>query len=111
MHKIHTSDLNDKEKYELWQEIIEQFQRSGQKQVDFCKVHGLKQDHLSYRLKQWRMKHEQANNGFIPVEISSCEQAQKIQVVFPSGYELRIPITVSSESLATLLNHVRGTSC
>ena len=72
--------------------LIESYLSSEMSQLDFCNSNGIAQHVLSYWLKQYR---EQDSNkkiqSFAQVELSKPE-SKNVQIIFPNGLEIKIPI-------------------
>lgn len=84
--------------------IVELFtQHKGGKKA-FCEAHGLTISCLDY----WRRKLANPSSetpAFIPLEVDSSEVYQQIEVCYPNGVRVFLPLSCPEELLQRVLNY------
>ncbi|NOX90727.1 MAG: transposase [Calditrichaeota bacterium] len=68
-------------------QIIEQYQKSGLSQAEFCQQTGIKKSTFHYWLKKYR-KESQAD--FLPISIKEPKASLQIELELPNGIKISI---------------------
>jgi len=74
-------------------------------QKSFCELHGIKPHQLSY----WRNKKgddSKTSNSFIEIADTAIHSTQQIQIHYPNGNKLHLPINSPVQLIRTLLTHI-----
>lgn len=85
--------------------LLESYNTYEGTQKDFCEAHGIKANQLHY----WKHKLSKSNsapkgNKFIPLKIEGVERTTQIEISYPNGNTVRVPVTTSVELVEQLLN-------
>ena len=94
-----------------WQEIIRQFERSGQS----AKAFAAKKDLSIHSLKWWlyRLRKEaktrEPSIKMLPVEISNKVSVSGVEVTCPGGSQIRFASDISPQALADFVKHLEAT--
>ncbi len=115
MQSFNIQELDKAAKSLAWKKIIEAYNNSGQKQTDYCKKHGVKQDLFYYYLRRWRKAN--ANNTkpglttglFMPIELAMPQG--KCIVNIGNGLSLELPDHLSIEQVSALILNLRRIQC
>lgn len=85
--------------------LIEQWEQSKQTKVLFCEQHGIVKSNFYYWLKKYSLE-QSVSTGFVPVLVrrSISELNQAIEVHYPSGVSVRVPVGSSITLLKTLID-------
>ncbi|WP_347988046.1 IS66 family insertion sequence element accessory protein TnpB [Methylomonas sp. AM2-LC] len=90
-----------------WISHIENWQRSGLKQVDYCQQQGLNYNTFSARLCDYRKRFDQSLPALIPVQVQGAGKAsdadRAIILKHSKGHQLDLPVSTSALWLAELL--------
>ena len=88
-----------------WITHIENWQRSGLKQADFCQKQGINYNTFSARLYDYRKQQDQSRPALIPVQVHGLSEASDKAIVLKhsNGHQLDLPSTISAAWLAELL--------
>jgi hypothetical protein len=106
MHRVHSESLSKQEKRALWDEIIQDYFSSQQSVREYCEIHGLKSDHLSYYVHSHKKKH--SSKRFIPVNLGNIS-TDMFSVEYDSLI-IRLPINTPSDFLRQLISDLKA-SC
>jgi hypothetical protein len=76
-----------------WQQLIEEWQSSGQTQQAYCKTNDLSYHRFGYWRRKFRQRSQaaqsQKDSGFVPVIHSAPSQPAGLSLALPSGLVLR----------------------
>lgn len=91
-----------------WISHIENWQRSGLKQADYCQQQGLNYNTFSARLCDYRKRFSQSLPALIPVQVQGTDKApdavdRAIILKHSKGHQLDLPASISAVWLAELL--------
>lgn len=88
-----------------WIAHIENWQRSGLKQADFCQKHRLNYNTFSARLCDYRKREIQSRPALIPVQVQELSETSDKAIILKhrNGHQLDLPSTISAAWLAELL--------
>ncbi len=115
MQDINSKDLNWDAKRRAWNEVIEDFNSSGQNQTLYCKQRNINKDQFCYYLSRWRKANRNDNSqnqtrmSFLPVEINSPQG--KCMLNIGNGVSLELPDGISIEHLSALILNLRKNLC
>ena len=86
-----------------WINHIEAWQRSGLRQSDYCRRHGLNDNTFGARLSDYRKQQKGALPALIPVEVKPSATGA---IVFKhaQGHQLELPLSIPATWLAELLS-------
>lgn len=96
-----------------WYKIVEDFNASGQSQINYCKQNNINKDHFAYYISCWR-KDKSASSAasqFIPMEIVKTTAHGKLILNIASGINLELPEDISMQQLSKLLLSLRTGLC
>lgn len=93
---------------EFWQHHMDDWQKSGIKQPDYCKVHGLKYSTFGYWRSLLLKQNKESKPSFIRVErkpsqTTASEASRSIQAKMPNGIIVNIPLTLDMAEIAKLI--------
>jgi len=83
--------------------LIEAWEKSGQKQADFCAAHGINLGKFGYWRTKWLALHpstkSEPTSSFIPIEKATSleknqsypKDAEGYEIIYPNGVRLRLP--------------------
>jgi len=86
--------------------LIEAWEKSGQKQANFCVAHGINLGKFGYWRTKWLALHppteSESGSSFIPIEkatppkkkqsnLNSVETSESYEIIYPNGVRLRLP--------------------
>ena len=91
-----------------WQALIEAHAGSGMTAASFCREHRLNARYFSLRRRQLGGVEGQASTRFVSVSVSKPLSGERITVRDPSGAVIELPVSVSPQWLAQLLQALRG---
>ena len=73
-------------------------------QKDFCAAHGIKANQLHYwQRKLSKVPAAPKGNKFIPLKVGGMELTNQIEISYPNGNIVRVPMTTSVELVTQLL--------
>ena len=112
-HSIYREQLNKQEKRQKWREIVDDFIQSGLRQSEYCRLHGLKLENLSYYYLKWYPKVPTSTANFLPVNVSAQPMisGEQFSIVLVSGTRVDIPSQFSQTSLEKILETLRSVGC
>lgn len=94
------------EKHQKWLAVIEDQEKSGLSQPDYCKQHNIKISTLGYYRGIYKPKNQKPPKPeFKPVKIASPEN-QDIKLILPNGFQLILPVkhdTAQTKKLVEVL--------
>lgn len=96
-----------------WYKIVEDFNASGQSQINYCKQNNINKDHFAYYIACWR-KDKSASTvkpQFVPMELIKTAAQGKLILNIASGINLELPEDISMQQLSTLLLSLRTGLC
>lgn len=70
-------------------DLIESCLSSGLTKREFCQQQGIKLSLFYYWQKRYR-QHQEADAGFLPVQINGRQGASDIEIVYPNGVQVRL---------------------
>ena len=85
-----------------WNSHIEDWQRSGLKQVEYCRQQHLNRRTFSARLSDYRKSHQDDRPVLIPIRVQSTLPPAMI-IKHAKGVHVELPMTTSAPWLAELL--------
>jgi transposase-like protein len=99
-----------------WKSIIDQWRNSGQSVTAFCRDIGVhKSGFHNWRNVIEQLEHDQttasrpkSTTGFVPVRVLADPI---VEVILPTGVQLRIPLTADAQQLTRLVQALGGTPC
>lgn len=103
MHRVHTETLTKKAKRQLWDEIIQDYLNSGESVRRYSEQQGLKRDHLSYYVSDYRRKHECTSSTFMSLPLPSGSAGQDRIEIRTDKFRLILPERTSGRLLETVL--------
>jgi hypothetical protein len=91
-----------KTRREKWLEIINEQEKSGLSQTQFCKENNISAPQLSYY--RGRFKPKQISAGtFTPVTIKQQETIKDIRLTLPNGFQCTFPSDLSASHIKDLI--------
>lgn len=95
--------MKHKTKEEI-EHLLQSYQTYSGSQKDFCKEYGIKASTLYY----WRRKLSRAQivskgSKFIPLEVEEKKISEQIEISYPNGNKIRLPIATSISLVEHLL--------
>lgn len=110
---ISRSNKDPNTKQDAWYKIIEDFQTSGQSQVNYCKQRNLNKDHFAYYITKLRKQNSNVKSpvSFIKMQVIDPIQQPKWILNIVDGIKLEVPHAVSMNQLAELLLKLRASIC
>lgn len=108
-----TVKLEQTSKRAAWYKIIEDFNNSGQTQVDYCKSKNINKDHFAYYISVWRKDNSvaQPSKAFMPLQVVNNISQDKWRLNIGSGISLELPPTIPMQQLTELILNLRTSSC
>ena len=95
------------EREQLWREIILGWKQSGQSVREYCRIRGVTEPNFyAWRRSLAEREHQRAKS-LVPVRVVADSM---IEVVWPSGVTVRIPVGVPAAMVGELLAAL-GWSC
>jgi hypothetical protein len=92
---------------EQWQLLVEEQEKSGQTQTEFCKQRNLSAAKFSYYRSLFKMRNRSLSqeNIFSPVQIKKREisEAAEIKIILPNGFQCLMPVTIESTQVKRLI--------
>jgi hypothetical protein len=85
-----------------WANHISDWQRSGLKQSEYCRQHGLNDSTFAARLSEYRKQHKGTLPALIPVELKPSS-SEVIHLKHAQGHQLELPLSIPAAWLAELL--------
>lgn len=103
---------NPAAKRAVWFKLIEDYNASGQTQINFCKLQNINKDQFVYYLAQWRKINNQRSPHvpFQRVEVVKSMHSKCFFNVAP-GVNLEFPEGISLVELSELLINLRKILC
>ena len=103
-----------KQERENWQKemftLIEQWEKSGTSQKEFCTQHDLRSHVFYYWLSKYKRTRSTSRSGFVPVEISQGEGKSKeqgeIHIQYPNGVMIILSESVNISRLRALIKAI-----
>ena len=88
-----------------WITHIENWQRSGLKQADFCQKQWLNYNTISARLCDYRKRQGQSLSALILVQVQALSEVSDKVIILKhsNGHQLNLPSSISAAWLAELL--------
>jgi hypothetical protein len=107
------SKLEQTTKRAAWYKIIEDFNNSGQSQVNYCKSNNINKDHFAYYISVWRKNNtvSQPSKSFMPLQVVNTISQDKWRLNLASGISLEVPSTLPMQQLAELILNLRAGLC
>lgn len=96
------------ERHEKWRELVENQEKSGLTQTEYCKQHHLSIAKFTYYrglIKARDHIPSQKLTTFTPVKINKTEQISSadIRIILPNGFQCFIPCSVDTHHVKRLL--------
>lgn len=88
---------------EEWLAIIEEFERSGLSNTDFCKQRGLCRKYFSGRRKAFQKKQKSVGNKFVQAVVAQPSSVGAIELS-TGAVRLKVPANVETDWLVALIN-------
>lgn len=82
----------------FWENHVRSWEKSGLSQSDYCRREKVSLTSFC----SWRKRLEGKPSGENFVELTTCSQAEKIELVLQSGLVLKLPISISIAKLQEL---------
>src|SRR5690349_6587385 len=100
LETIDTQDLTVKRA--TWFKIIEDYNVSGQTQIDFCKQRDINKDQFVYYLVKWRKTNNKGTSTplFQPVDVVERQMSDKCLLNFAPGISIEFPEGVRLQTLS-----------
>lgn len=103
---MNTSDQT--ERHGKWKALVEEQERSGQTQKQFCKERGLVLSQFVYYRSVVRMPmptHEKPSSTVIPITIKSAKNGSESQIklILPNGFQCALPISIDPAYVKCLM--------
>ena len=103
-----------KQERENWQKemftLIEQREKSGTNQKEFCTQHDLRSHVFYYWLSKYKRTSSTTGSGFVPVEISPDQTKSKeqgeIHILYPNGVMVTLDESVNISRLRALIKTI-----
>ena len=92
--------MNRQEIKEKMFALIQNYQNSGQKQLEFCTRHSLKLATFRNWLRKYNVS-KREENGFI--KLTSGQTSSMIEVIFPNGVRVSLPEGVDPATLRMVI--------
>lgn len=114
---MQTKAINGKQeqitKRALWYKLVEDFNASGQSQINYCKEKGINKDHFTYYVGRWRRdKHDNSTESlFVPLEVIKAPSQSKWLLNLAPGVSLELPEGILMQQLSELLISLRKNIC
>ncbi|MGE0207477.1 MAG: hypothetical protein AB7R69_06540, partial [Candidatus Babeliales bacterium] len=102
----------DKEtRYAKWRALVEEQQKSGLSQTDFCKQHGIVLSQFTYYYLQVKPKSKlpvkmNTSNSFVPVSVraeTTSTPMTEVRVFMPNGLQCVLPSLAPAEEVKRLI--------
>jgi len=95
--------MTTKAKHQKWLAIIEDQEKSGLAQPEYCKQHSIKISTLSYCRRIYKRKNPKLPKPeFKPVKIVNHE-GHDIKLTLPNGFQLMLPIKHDATQIKQLI--------
>lgn len=97
----------------VWYKIVEDFNASGQSQVNYCKQNDINKDHFAYYISCWRKDKSvsTAKPQFVQMEVIKTAVQAKLILNIAAGINLELPEDISIQQLSKLLLSLRTGLC
>ena len=87
--------------------LVEEYQKSGISQNQFCEENNLSKSTFLYWLKKYRKEEEQAS-GFIPINISGLNPASDYRIELPNGIQIHLSGSEGLKLIAGVISKTAG---
>ena len=102
--QMHTNSLN-------WKSIVEEQERSGKTQVEFCKEKNISAVRLGYYRKKFGLIRstkkikapKQSKNIFSPIHIKKPEPNTDISITLPNGFQCAISSIIEANRIKEIV--------
>lgn len=96
-----------------WFKAIEDYNASGQTQIDFCKQRDINKDQFTYYLAQWRKINTKGSStpSFQQIEVVKPQINNKCLLNFAPGLSIEFPEGIRLQTLSELILSLRKTLC
>jgi hypothetical protein len=114
MHSMTTTDTQDQiAKRAAWYKIIEDYNASGQSQINYCKERDINKDHFAYYLGRWRRDNSKVASKvlFQPVEVVKLPPRGKWILNIAPDLSIELPEVASMQQLSELIISLRKSLC
>lgn len=73
-----------------WQDIVDQWQKSGQSMSGFCKKKGISKSSLGYRAVKFRKAKDSVSSNFVKLSFPKEKtlEAKNCEILFPNGIRI-----------------------
>ena len=84
--------MNTRKSPSEWSRLLSRYRKSGERQKEFCKQHGITLPALQYHLRHEKKESKAAEilPGFVEVSPNSSTPRLEVEIIFPSGAALRL---------------------
>lgn len=106
---VDTSKLDKESKRKYWSEVINNFEQSGAKLKNYCRLNGLKYDHMAYYLQQHRKHNQEPGTDatdFIPIHLDTVINSQ-YTIKIDNSIEVKLPASSGINQVAALIAEIR----
>lgn len=87
-------DKNQQEvRCDKWRKLIEEHEKSGLSQINFCKKQGISSSHFSYYRGRIKTKNTSHHDLFAPIHLQKQPMPSDIQILLPNGFKCIIATT------------------
>jgi hypothetical protein len=102
---------HDSRTLQRWRAIFAEHRRSGLTIVDFCQARMInKSGFFRWRNILEPLDHPEPKPSFVPMRVVP-EAVAVVEVILPSGIQLRVPLGADAAQVARLANALGATSC
>lgn len=107
-----SSSSNEKSEV-YWQSLSNEWKQSGLSQPEFCKQKNIRYSQFTTWRTKFLKKAGLSRSQLKPVRLKSASPQSSIglQINFPNGVILQIPVGVDQATLITVLRSLGGASC
>lgn len=100
--------MSDSSKREVWAGRMVEWERSGLSRREWCSKHGINVHTLDYWRQQLRSepmpRKGKARTKLVPIMVAAAAAPASIEVVLPSGIQLRVPAGADIAQVARLVH-------
>ena len=99
------NSMPNQEKREKWKILVEEQEKSGLSQEEFCNQNNLSSSSFSYYRSIFRRKQlpKQPSGIFAPVNVSKSVSVNEIRLVLPNGFQCFFPSDLESSRIKELV--------
>ncbi len=86
--------------------LIEQWEKSGLRQREFCHQHNLQFHTFKYYRTQKNLEENKnlSTSSFVPVKIKQAEELKGLTITYPNGVRVHLDSVIPSEQIKHLIH-------